>query len=163
MTPAADIPIQAKADIQITPPALSGVTYSPTLLAVLSAVGAIVSQIVAYGIITAEQAQLAVSIGGPLIALGVLAYDVFVRHVKANHALALATGPLRALEPQIGQMFGEIKHADPAAAPLIDEAALIERVASGALAQVSANLASAAAHRTPSPLAGGVGGSTGAV
>jgi hypothetical protein len=131
----------------ITPPPLTGVTYSPTLLTALSIVGAILTQFVAFGIITNTVDQLVVAIAGPVVALAVLAYDVFVRHVQAKHALALAAGPLRMLEP----MVAELGKVEPAAAPAINEAEIIARVAEAALGQVQDGLARAAAtgHRPP--------------
>lgn len=131
----------------IVPPQVSGVTYSPSLLAVLGVLGAILTQLVGFGFITNATDGLIVAIAGPVVALGVLAYDVFVRHVKVKHALAIAQHLSIPLAHEMGTAVGEL---DPTLKPAIEAAE--QRIT--ALESFQAQLS--AATRTAAP--GGVVG-----
>lgn len=140
--------VPVSAELTVTPTPLPGVTYSPQLLVILTVLGAILSQIVAFGILTTGEAQEYIAIGGPLVALGVLIYDVAVRHVHAKTALAMAGRPLRELEPLVAHEAGQI--GGPSAEK---EAELVERVATQAIAQVREAFANPRpAGVAPSPL-----------
>lgn len=130
----------------IVPPQVSGVTYSPNLLVILSVIGAALTQLVGFGFITNTADQLIVAIAGPVVALGVLAYDVLVRHVKVKHAAAIAQHLTVPLVGEIGTAVGDV---DPTLKPAIEAVEQRVQALEGFQAQLSA---------ATRPAAGGVVG-----